>query len=72
MMTGGQAELLLHDEQTGNGRDMGEDRKLDPNRPRLRVIEPTSEEIEAHVSKLETVDRESNGNCVWKKLEGLS
>jgi len=72
VMTGGQVDLLLHDEQTENGRDMGEVRKLDPNRPRLCVIEPTSEEIEAHVSKLETVDRESNGNCLWKKMEELS
>jgi len=73
VMTGGQTDLLLHDELTGNGRNaVAEDRKLDPNRPRLRVIEPTSEELEAHVSKLETVDRESNGNCIWKKLEGLS
>jgi len=69
VMTGGQADLLLHDEQTENGRNMGEVRKLDPNRPRLRVIEPTSEEIKAHISKLETVDRESNGNCLWKKME---
>jgi len=65
-------DLLLHEEQTENGRNIGEFRKLDPNRPRLRVIEPTSEEIEAHVSKLETVDRESNGNCLWKKMEELS
>ena len=72
VMTGGQVDLLLHEEQTENGRNMGEVRKLDPNRPRLRVIEPTSEEIEAHVSKLETVDRESNGNCLWKKMEELS
>ena len=73
VMTGGQTDLLLHDELTGNGRNaIAEDRKLDPNRPRLRVIEPTSEELEAHISKLETVDRESNGNCIWKKLEGLS
>lgn len=72
VMTGGQVDLLLHEEQTENGRNMGEVRKLDPNRPRLRVIEPTSEEIEAHVSKLETVDRESNGNCLWKKMEKLS
>ena len=72
VMTGGQVDLLLHEEQTENGRNIGEFRKLDPNRPRLRVIEPTSEEIEAHVSKLETVDRESNGNCLWKKMEELS
>ena len=72
VMTGGQTDLLLDAEQSGNGQDTHEERKVDPNRPRLRIIEPTSEELEAHVSKLETVDKESNGNCLWKKLEEIS
>jgi len=72
VMTGGQTDLLLHHEQTGNGYNLGVDRKLDPNRPRLRIIEPTSEELQAHFSKLETVDRESNGNCLWKKMKDVS
>ena len=72
VMTGGQTDLLLHHEQTGNGCNLGVDRKLDPKRPRLRIIEPTSEELQAHFSKLETVDRESNGNCLWKKMKDVS
>ncbi len=71
VMTGGQTDLLLNDDFSGEGRNVREVRKVDPNRPRLRVIEPTSEELEAHYSKLETVDRESNGNCLWKKLEEI-
>jgi DNA polymerase III subunit epsilon len=71
-MTGGQTDLLLNDEQSGNGLHVHTERRIDQNRPRLRVIEPTSEELEAHYNKLETVDKESNGNCLWKKWEELS
>ncbi len=71
VMTGGQTDLLLNDDVSGGDRKVREVRKVDPNRPRLRVIEPTCEELEAHYSKLETIDRESNGNCLWKKTEEL-
>ena len=63
--------ILGIDELSEDGRNVREVKKVDPNRPRLCVIEPTSEELEAHYSKLETVDRESNGNCLWKKMEEL-
>ncbi len=69
VMTGGQTDLLLHDDQPGNNQNSAEVRKLGPDRPRLLVIEPNSDELEAHYKKLETVDKESNGNCLWKKME---
>ncbi len=72
IMTGGQRDLLLHDEDSGSARNTNEGKKLDADRPRLRVITPSSEELEAHYSKLETVDRESDGNCIWKKMEETS
>jgi DNA polymerase-3 subunit epsilon len=72
VMTGGQTDLLLHDDQPGNNQNSAEARKLDQNRPRLRVINPSNEELEAHYKKLETVDKESNGNCLWKKMEEIS
>ncbi len=72
VMTGDQTDLLLHDDQPGIRQNSGEVRNLDPNRPKLRVIEPSSEEQEAHYKKLETVDKESNGNCLWKKMEEIS
>jgi len=68
-MTGGQTDLLLHEDQAGNSQNSAEVRKLDPDRPRLRVIAPTGEELEAHYKKLDVVDKESDGNCLWKKLE---
>ena len=72
VMTGGQTDLLLSDEQPGNSQNSRETRKLDPNRPKLRVIKPSSKELEAHFKKLETVDKESKGNCLWKKWEEIS
>ncbi len=68
-MTGGQTDLLLTNEISDTGSNVRKVGKIDSNRPRLRIIKPTSEELEAHYSKLETVDRESGGNCLWKKLE---
>lgn len=72
VMTGGQTDLLLCNESSEGRRNDSEVKKVDPNRSRLPVIEPTSEELEAHYKKLETVDRESDGNCLWKIREGLS
>ena len=68
-MTGGQAALLLDDEaeQSGTAREA---RRLDPNRPRLRVIRPTADELAAHQKRLETIDKKSAGKCVWTRMEG--
>lgn len=71
-MTGGQTDLLLNNDLSGENRNVLEAKIVDPNRSRLRVIEPTSKELEAHYKKLETVDRESKGNCLWKKMEEFS
>lgn len=71
-MTGGQTDLLLSKEQSEDNQDTEEIKKLDPNRPKLCVIEANSNELKAHYKKLETVDKESNGNCLWKKIEATS
>jgi DNA polymerase-3 subunit epsilon len=68
-MTGGQATLLLDGQQqhaTGGG--IHEIRRLAPDRPGLKVIQAGTEEQLAHQRYLETIDRESAGNCVWKRL----
>ncbi len=68
-MTGGQAALLLDDEAEPNS-TTSEARRLDPNRPKLRVIQPSAEELAAHQKRLETIDKKSGGRCVWKKMKG--
>jgi len=67
-MTGGQGALLLDDEAEPNNTGR-EARKLDPNRPKLRVVQPTPEELTAHRKRLESIDKKSGGKCVWKMIE---
>ena len=37
--------------------------------PPVRVLEPSAEELTAHVEYLAAVDREAKGRCVWLALE---
>ncbi len=67
-MTGGQGHLLLDDEQTradGAIKHMMLARKSGA----LRCIEPTADELQAHQIRLESINKESGGKCVWL-LEG--
>lgn len=68
-MTGGQTSLELGGQLGGQGSSTDQVRRLDPERPRLRVIEATTEEQSAHASRLEFIDDASGGQCVWKRLE---
>jgi DNA polymerase-3 subunit epsilon len=36
---------------------------------KLIVMKATAEELEAHEQQLETIERESKGKCIWKRLE---
>lgn len=65
-MTGGQADMLLDDEPVADLVDMDGHSKLTPNRPHLRVIRPSNEELEAHRKKLASINQESDGNCLWQ------
>jgi DNA polymerase-3 subunit epsilon len=44
-------------------------RRLQPNRPPLRVIQASSKELEAHRTRLDAIDRAHNGTCIWHRLE---
>jgi DNA polymerase-3 subunit epsilon len=68
-MTGGQTDLLLDNEISTQNTSGLKQKQLDPNRPRLRIIQATNEELEAHQKKLEVIEKESDGKCLWKKLE---
>ncbi len=70
IMTGGQTDLSLDDPVSEVSAATSKERQLDPNRPRLRIIQPTDEEQEAHRMRLEAIDEASEGKCVWKKLQG--
>ncbi len=41
----------------------------DGSRPRLRVLQPTEEELAAHAQQLLDLDKTSKHACLWNKLE---
>ena len=64
-MTGGQSSLSLGDEQqTGPGGTI-KHTLLDRTRGPLRRIQPTPEELQLHRLRLEAINKDSSGKCVW-------
>jgi len=70
-MTGGQVTLSLGEgEESGSGVHTAQPlRRLDSNRPALRVIAPDADELAAHEACLETLDQASGGSAVWRKTD---
>ncbi len=67
-MTGGQATLF---EESGTGEGAGRrrgNRLLQGERPPLPVVSPAPEELEAHRRRLQAIEQESGGNCLWLHL----
>lgn len=73
-MTGGQASLQLGGEGTESGRAgaAGQRGRLDPQRPRLRVVRADPETLAAHAERLAAIDAVSSGACLWLKLAAES
>ena len=68
-MTGGQTALSF-DESSQT--DYPAERwaiQIDPDRPGLRIIEPTPEERKAHEVRLETIEKVSKGKCIWLRKD---
>ncbi len=70
-MTGGQAALSL-DVRAARGTGAGAEgvRRVDPERPRLKVVRATDTERAAHRARLEAIDESSGGQCVWRHTLG--
>lgn len=67
-MTGGQATLGLGEEQTDS--TQGGEQKIQPvrtDRPTLRVIRATSEELKLHEKRLDALEKSSGGVPVWRR-----
>ncbi len=73
-MTGGQVSLLLgddarkEDDESNIGKQdtqKGIHRLLD-SRPRLKVVQPTEEELAAHMQRLDAIAKGNNDECLWK------
>jgi DNA polymerase-3 subunit epsilon len=67
-MTGGQVSLALggHGE-SGTGPVRQAVQRLPANRPPLRVIHASAEEVAAHGDRLAAIDKASGGQCLWLK-----
>jgi len=68
-MTGGQTALFIDDSDQINHLPNGGTNHIDPDRPGLCIIEPTSDEMEAHRERLEKIEKQSEGRCIWLHME---
>ncbi len=68
-MTGGQTRLQLGEEEDVATMTSRRIKAFDRNRPPLKVIRASSEELKLHGERLEAIDLQSAEGCVWLKLE---
>lgn len=69
-MTGGQAALVLGgQEQTGSSSANHKQYQIRSDRPALRIVSANSEELAAHESRLEAIEKAAGGPTVWQRIE---
>ncbi len=68
LMTSGQSSLSLKDESEESNQGV-QVRKLDPDRPPLRVIKANQAELAAHQERLDEIARASGDACLWQELD---
>ncbi len=64
-MTRGQESLIMSLEASDRQMDAGGPADWH-DRPALRVLKPTTEELAAHQSVLKDIDKASKGGCLWR------
>jgi DNA polymerase-3 subunit epsilon len=69
VMTGGQATLSLETHRQDTTGPVEAEIRLDEARPPLRVIRANTEELRAHGERLDAIDTDSGGKCLWKHGE---
>lgn len=70
LMTGGQTSLGLSAEEESGGvgsSNVSAIRRLPKDRPQLRVIKPSEEEIAAHEARLDTLGERCEEGAVWRR-----
>jgi DNA polymerase-3 subunit epsilon len=69
-MTGGQTILFLEGDAT-EGEESNADgiQRLPVDRPRLKVVRVSPEELALHEQRLQAIEKASDGHCVWRKTE---
>lgn len=74
MMTGGQTSLHLDSELESGSESVADAGKasiirLDKSRKKLPVIMASAEELAEHQALLATIDKKSDGQCIWLKTD---
>jgi len=67
LLTGGQVTLGLGDDSQSSTTRSGVAR-LDSNRPRLRVIKASVEEMAAHEARLDALEKKSESGVIWRSI----
>lgn len=68
-MTSGQSSLSLKEEPSEGTRVKRKKRSLDPNRPRIAVVNADQDELKRHQERLSDIDKQSADGCLWLTLE---
>ena len=70
MMTGGQVKMALSvgSELDSDGEVMAL-KRVDADRPALKVVTASAEELEAHEVMLQRLDKNSDGSCLFRQLD---
>lgn len=69
LMTSGQSSLSLREEQEEQTVAARRDRKFDPNRPLLRIVAASADELESHEACLDEIDEASASGSLWRRLD---
>ena len=67
LMTGGQTALSLAEESQAQGELSSVIKRIDSNRPQLKIIRASAAELEQHEVRLAEVDKKSDGETIWRK-----
>ena len=68
-MTGGQTLLLLDAEQYGQSANQEVRKAVLKDRPPLKIIRPSNNELTAHEAYLDGLDKNTDGQSLWRALE---
>jgi DNA polymerase-3 subunit epsilon len=68
-MTGGQVTLSLGDASHDGEQEVQTIQRLSADRPPLKVVRATDDELATHQQRLEAINKASNEQCVWMKLD---
>lgn len=72
MMTGGQSTLGLGHDAEGETGGVDVVRKLETDRPELRIIRAGADELEAHARYLQSLAEVNEGQTLWTRPESLA